>query len=466
MTPSPRTSSWAVRAHILMVTVALGTMNLQNTAYPVDESGITGFIPLCLGLMVWSVAAAFFMQRSVRDVLRDVPRRAWACVGAATALFGYAFLSTQFRSSVVLIGPADDRQIVEVPLRLSLVPLTCGLLAVWAAFVAVIVVPQRHRFSLLWWFSLAMVPWSLLGWWRTYLLGGGPRLWTQAGGAAVFPVMLVVAMSIALAGAIRRHHPRVSQLLVVVHMIMLLLTGSRGSLVMIGVFVVLLWIKLRARHTGWSARLSTMSRWVFALGGVAVLAAAVSSPLLGRLGVNPGDRLPTWQGGIHALDDHPLRWAFGLGWGTIWPWFAYESGWQVVPWASRIVGPWGPTLYHGHSLYLGVLVELGLVGVLLLSLVLYPVVATWIGGGPTPMVVLTSGVVACLVGFAFDTYLFKNFPVAWVWWLLVFAVLSTDPQTWARRAAGARRSPIPTSEAPTEAHDTQSPPAIRTTPRR
>lgn len=410
---------WLV-AHTVVLVAVLATMGWVNTAFPPPGSKVTGFIPLTAGLLVWGLLVWRVTRPGLRAMFSEMTRAAWLGLAAATALFGYAMISTQFRDQVILVG--SSRTVTEVPTGYTLMPLVSGLLAVWSSLVTVAAIPRHARLAAMWWVSAALVPITLLGWWRTYLLGGGLRLWTQAGGAAVYPVLLMVALAVAVAALVRHHRPRLSLVLVLCHVVMLLLTGSRGALLMMALFAVLALVRLR-HHTGLGARLAGLPVWSQLLVGLVVVLAVVSSPLTGRLGDNPGYRMLTWRVGVDALGTHPDRWLFGLGSGTIWPWFAYESTWQPVPWRSRLVSPFGETLYHAHSLYLGVLAELGLVGLALLTVVVFLLVIRWIRGEGATAAVLASAVCACLVGFAFDTYLFKSFPISWVWWLAAFAVL-------------------------------------------
>lgn len=363
---------------------------------------------------------------------------AWACVIAATALFGWALLTMLWSDPFIWVGKAH----VVTPVRdgLVLIPVLSALFAMWCGFVVMGATPRLGRLRLLWWVSLALIPFTVLGWLRVSITQGHlePRLWSQMGGSAVFPVVLLLAGAIALASFLNAYRPRLSLWMMVSHLVLLLATGSRGGLLMLGVLVVLLVIRLGRQHTGAGERLRSLPPSVFVLGGLAVLVAVVGSPILGRLDERSAGRLMTWRVGLGAWDDSWVHILFGVGSGTIWPWFAYESGWQPHPWRSRVTGPFGYTLYHSHSLYLGVIAELGIVGLALLAAVIWPIAARWLKGGSSANVVVTSAVCACLVGFNFDLFLFKNFAVSLIWWAAAFAVLLSgiDWQESPRGAAG------------------------------
>ena len=79
--------------------------------------------------------------------------------------------------------------------------------------------------------------------------------------------------------------------------------------------------------------------------------------------------------------------------------------------------------------------EQGLIGLTLL-LVLAGIVcwAWWRARGVIERAI-ASGLVATLVGFAFDTYLTKNFPVSFIWWSALASLLTmmnhrrTEPES-------------------------------------
>lgn len=440
LTPTARPDRVA-QAHGLLLVAALVMVSLWNTSGPIPGTGwMPLYVPVCLVLLVTTVVVWVRRCRTETGegslfsaMLRSLAPPAWWCLAAATALFAYAVGSALLSDPIVWVNKAQVPTVV--PRMLVVHPALEALLTTWTAFAIIAAVAPERRFRLLWRMSVLLVPLSLLGWLRIWLEIGGTRLWTQMGGAAVYPVVLMVAFAVAVVGVLRGHRPRVSQGLAVCHLVLLLLTGSRGAIVMIVFFGVVAFVRLARGHSGLGERLAGRSKWVYLLGGVSVLVAAFLSPIMERLShwslgrvidrLNSGSvgRLMTWRIGWGAVTENWQTMLLGVGSGTIWPWYAYESGWQPLPWRSRMSGPFGQTLYHSHSLYLEVMAELGLVGLVLLALVVLPIAVQWIRGGTIANLVLTSVACAGLVGFAFDSYLFKNFSVSLVWWLVVFAVL-------------------------------------------
>ena len=417
----------AIRGYEWLFIVLIGYLSLFNTMGPLPGTRIPVYLLLTVIMIGLGAALAIWRFGTWPRIRRAVRRPAWMVLMAATALFSYGLTSTFFRRGVVL-GSGKPPHPLVVPQFYQVMPLMCGLLTVWMAFLLVLVVPVANRFGLLWRLSAALVPLSLAGWGRVLLdTTASPRLWTQMGGSAVYPVVLVLGLAIAIAGIVRPYRPNLSAWLAVAHLALMLLTGARSAIVLCIALLVLLVIRLGRRHTGLGERLAKVSRGVFVLGGIAVAVATLASPVLGRLDSGSDGRGMTWRVGRAALGHSWERLTFGTGSGSVWPWFAFESGWLKLPYRSRITTPWGPSLYHPHSVYVNILVEFGIIGLILLAMVLYPLLVQWIRGGTVVPVVLSSATLACLVSFTVDTYLVKNFPVSLIWWLVLFTLLTTYP---------------------------------------
>ena len=437
----------AVRAYGWLFLLGLATMSLFNFEGALPGTRLQFFT---LATFLYSLIGLALLVLRVRErrsgAFADAPIGASTlsgrglpplvtrtAAGAGLLLFTYAIVTTFFHERVIWAGAA--RVVRVVPQWYVIAPQINAMLALACGLLVMVVRSRQQRLELMWWTSFIMVPVTVLGAVRVSLTRGEPirRLWTQFGGAAVLSVALLLCLAIAAAAWAAHYRPRISQWLMVAYLLLLLLTASRAGILILGVFVVLVVVRLARRHTGAGARLRRLPPAVFIAGGAAIALATAVSPLLGRIDQKSG-RLTSWRAGIAALEGDALNVLAGMGSGTLWPWYAYESGWQGVPGGQRVHGPFGTTLYHAHSLYVTVLVELGIIGMLLLAAVVWPIAAQWFRGGSSPVVVLTSAVCACLVGFVFDTYLMKNFPVSMLWWAIAFAaLLSGADEVRARR---------------------------------
>ena len=138
------------------------------------------------------------------------------------------------------------------------------------------------------------------------------------------------------------------------------------------------------------------------------------------------------HGAMNALQDQPLAWIYGVGSGRLWPWAAFDAGLAPVPPTNLMRTTFGVVATNPHSLYLGTLVELGLVGLGLLVATLGLiasglVVVRRLGASWAfwPLVAVVAGFVA----FALDHYLFKNLGVALWWWYVVAMTMGTQVTT-------------------------------------
>jgi hypothetical protein len=120
------------------------------------------------------------------------------------------------------------------------------------------------------------------------------------------------------------------------------------------------------------------------------------------------------EGGWQAL--------WGTGLGTIWPWFG-PTGRGALENMAFLESPFGPTLFHSHSVLLLLGVEFGLPGILyllvLLGIILRLFRRSWAG----PHGYLMAGIVSTLPLGLTDLTLFKSWEIALIWWLFLFAAL-------------------------------------------
>lgn len=266
------------------------------------------------------------------------------------------------------------------------------------------------------------------------------RLDTGLGGAATIPVVFVLVTATLLGLAASGYRRRAAGALAAAAMIELLLTGSRSGAIMLVLLLLL-------GAAGWWAAgrrsLRDTGRGLAIAGGVVAVGAALTYfvPELRRIfhTTDPSreqNALTAW--GIVTQDWH--RVLFGMGTGVIWPWYASDA--HVLP--DQVPKPWtwvsvpysdGFLLQSPHSLLLGVFVELGLVGLLILAVLLgLLALAAWRVRRRPLQGMMLAGVVATFAAFPFDHYLLRNFGVSWMWWFFVFGALALAAEAGQVRA--------------------------------
>jgi hypothetical protein len=251
------------------------------------------------------------------------------------------------------------------------------------------------------------------------------QLESPLGGAAVVHVALLLTLAAYFACAKSGYRRGLALVLVALTIALIILTGSRaglGSALLLGFLMV-----LDARRPG---------RSIVAL-------VFIGSVFVFLLRVLPTDRFSTLNDegrgvnmstSLHFLADSVNNVIFGVGSGRVWPWYKYEEGAlafnQVTHFAYT---QFGYLLTNPHSVFLGTIVELGLIGFIPMSLMFVAIFREYLRIRHLPgndfLAILFLGILCTLPSFLFDDYLYKNFPTTFIWWYFVFFALTLSAQT-------------------------------------
>lgn len=383
----------------------------------VTELGVLGSpYPMMLPVMVACLAA--LVVGAVRHGVEPLPRLAVTTTGAFALLVGYAFVSALVAEQRIGGGGVEVTTLSKV---WTVPVLVLALGTCLLALLAVGLVRGKDLPYVLWWFAVAGAVATPLGWLLNHEAPGG-RLATRVGGAAVLHVALIIGLAIALAAWRSRHRPRLSLTVAVAYVAYLILSQSRAGIISLVVFVLL----LAGSHLTRGNRAREIPRRAWTAVGLAVAALGAGAAFVfGQRSYDPfgGGRLQAWQEGLSAAASSVWSVLFGTGYGTLWPWHAFEQGGFQPDVGSVKTMPHGQTLAHAHNVYVSVAAELGLVGLLLLAPVVVAVMWSFRRATTRQAKWVAAALVASLVGFCFDTYLIKNFPVSLIWWCALFAVI-------------------------------------------
>ncbi|WP_155121381.1 hypothetical protein [Bryobacter aggregatus] len=137
----------------------------------------------------------------------------------------------------------------------------------------------------------------------------------------------------------------------------------------------------------------------------------------------------------------PTQWIFGAGYGSLWPWYATEakvSGGDLYSTGSYAkVIPEGTLIYHSHSTYLVLWIELGLPGVVITLLFWRQLLTLFARPGQR---LFAAGLLVTAVAMAFDLFLFRRPTRDVVWWIYVFGAFAlAHPAVLISSVAGAQR---------------------------
>jgi hypothetical protein len=130
---------------------------------------------------------------------------------------------------------------------------------------------------------------------------------------------------------------------------------------------------------------------------------------------------------LSILTSSAKNFMFGSGYGSVWPYDFenYTSSFDVM---RMIYTPFGGLLHHAHSVFLEILVELGLIGLLIFILILLIVVHECFKSKKynnlQRMYILFGVLCVVFPAFFVDLYLFRNWEISLIWWFYLFFGLS------------------------------------------
>lgn len=423
-----RVLSWSAVPAVLVMSLFDLRRGLTGHPAQVSSFAIGAGVAVLLGLPL--------LVRAVAQ--RKALRIQWAVIGVFTVLLLYSLVSAFSYGQRWSYRTVVPRSYLLMPLLEALLTCLLGLVLALATPVA----QRRHRF---WLVSWSLLVGSCIGWLRGALKHGvGYRLNTGFGGAATVQVALLLALAGfigCLADAYRRRSSLVGAVLAAG---LILSTQSRVGLGLLVLLAGISWVQMRGR------RVWRELKWLIA-GGL-ILAVVVAVLPIGRrlIQMSTGGRSDNLIAASKALDSLG-HWVVGVGLGTVWPWFIYDAGLTTPPWPGRTRSPFGIVATNPHSLFLGPLVELGLIGLLLVVALLVLTVRGWwavrrrqlsatvdAGAQKAPSrwaYHLMTMVALSWIAFAFDYYLLKNFAVSFLWWYALFMTLPADSRPPAERAS-------------------------------
>lgn len=388
--------------------------------------------------------------------LRDLRGPLGWVTGLFTVVIGYALVSALVSPPPWLTGPpyADPKSAwVRPTTTLRVVPLVTAWFAMTAGVLSVLVIPRAKRVNRLWWAAATIVLSSLIAWPRSVLNTDSTRLATGMGGAATVHLVLLLCCGLFTGAAFAGMYRRASLLGAALAAACVVFTGSRSGLICLAAFVALIAIWLAGRVSG------RVVAFVIG-GGVALLAVVMLiAPQARRIFILSDDlRSANLRTGFRVLNESWQHWIFGAGSGRLWPWYAYDARFFRVPWRGIVTNHQGKSLTNPHSVPLGALVELGLIGlalvVALMAVLVVHLVRRWSAVQRDPLGftrravtdLALVAVVAGLIAFLFDFYLFKNFAVNYWWWAVVALVLGAA----ARPDDAPTQAPRDTADQPSE----------------
>lgn len=235
-------------------------------------------------------------------------------------------------------------------------------------------------------------------------------------GSSTGYLVLLPALAFAVHHAIYAKERRILAIAMVLALLTALLgLGSRAAIVLLAVFLTMLSLLIKNVRKRLFAVALTLS-----LGVVAAMAifSQASTERLQNLedDTRRATHFTAWRTVDQTSWEELVR---GAGYGGIWNWYLTDArnGDRLASGDNVIRTAMGLTLYHSHSTFLLMTMELGLPGLILFLALLSTlgrlVTRCWGHHGWQP---LACGMLASGLGLFFDLFLFKNSLVNLVWW--------------------------------------------------
>jgi O-antigen ligase len=240
---------------------------------------------------------------------------------------------------------------------------------------------------------------------------------------------LVPALAFAIQDLIQTPTQRLFKLVIIFVLMMTLIgMGSRGALVIIGLFLCL-------------TILFNKNKKIAALAALGVIFFLMISAAIVFATSNSGDRLQsledssrsdTYSTSFKIIDNrtNDLN-IFGSGYGSYWDWYILdlEDGSDVDGGRTfKIIRTsFGPILYHPHSTFLLLIVELGMVG-FLYFLFLWTVYARLLLRDSIKLVfpIFSCGMVASGFSMFMNFFIFRLHILSCFWWIYLFGALALN----------------------------------------
>lgn len=248
---------------------------------------------------------------------------------------------------------------------------------------------------------------------------GIERLKGPLGGAAVIQFIMIIVFAVLFGNLQNNRKPKTLYIITtIITGINIFLTGSRSGLIGIVFFFLLLILSRR------SIRLYIKLIIII----IAVLIILTPIIKFDRFrNFEDQTRFETYQKGLYIVLSSLDIFIFGKGYGNVWPWYKREMEFMQGLNISNIYYNTfvGKLLYHPHSVFLELFVELGLISVIpfiiiLISIVKKLIILLRIKKYDINFYIVI-GLLSTFPMMFLDLYFFKNWKISTIWWIYLFS---------------------------------------------
>ena len=253
---------------------------------------------------------------------------------------------------------------------------------------------------------------------------GGIRVSGPLYGASTGYFFLVPALAFSIQEFFRDRTQRLFKLSIIFAlMLAILFLGSRAALLILGIFFVFLSFSMKNKKQA-IATIVLLTIIISAAAGL--FFSKISSDRLNSF--KDSARSETHLISFKIINHRDIEFNIvGSGYGSYWFWYLEDLDNGINSNISLAQTRFGNILYHPHSVFLLLIVELGIFGWLYfisLWIILVRLLIRNVRGAAFP--IFNCGVVASGFSIFFDFFIFKGPQINALWWIFLFAALALD----------------------------------------
>ena len=198
-------------------------------------------------------------------------------------------------------------------------------------------------------------------------------------------------------------------------------TGSRGGILCTAIFLIFLIFSLKQKKQAAITAFLVILLITPAIGIYLSKANRVADRVQS---LESSDRSAAYEISTQIVENRDIEINFlGSGYGSYWSWYllSIERDSDLI-WTN-----FGDILYHPHSTFLILVVELGLFGLIYFVHIWIALASLLLSNfRAAKLPILNCGVTASAFGMFFDSFIFKGAIYNTVWWIFLFATLSIN----------------------------------------
>lgn len=197
-------------------------------------------------------------------------------------------------------------------------------------------------------------------------------------------------------------------------------TGSRATLISLGLYLLMLLIFFRKAN-----KVSVALLILLILVAAMYIVFSKATPQRLTIFADPIREL-TYETGFRFFNKGTmLQKLVGRGYGAIWPWYRMDMQLSYTSYRTQIFTEMGYSAYHPHSVFMMLLSEMGIIGVVFW--LLYWIALLKIGvellRKKTPIFIYYAGIISSSIVMLFDLLIVKNFIISAIYWMFFFTTL-------------------------------------------